>query len=826
VEWRLFVNAPQNIVPTVVDAPEPEVDLVLQPGELEIWPSFETCSYYFYPMPEGGEGEPAKEYAVEFRKAGEDEWRPTFETISDLPVGVWKGSIFGLEEDTDWELRVLAGSAGAGADVAGGDVTPIFHGMFRTWTSNPPIARTVDLSELAAGSPDGIVISEHGAPDGWIRYTAPEGWVLRRQYDSNDTQDAVITLDDARYVILENITIVGGYRYAIRVHNCESVRILNCEISGWGRYGVQNFGKERRRGMYYDDRGLAVNLDAGIEIDRSWRTVVERCYIHDPRHRANSWMFTHPAGPTAVHVRFTRGGTVLRWNDFIGSDEHRWNDVVESSANRSEVGGFYRDSDITGNYLSFANDDGIELEGGGMNVRFYGNKIEGTLCGVSTGACILGPQYIFNNLIANPGDESGLALWFFKNGHGVMQGGKRYHINNTLYGFYGRLYHGYGKWEVNHRRGFMRNNVISCNRSGTPDKWAAPDNFNHDLFWVENDLEVSREFVKGWQQWGQEQDAVVADPQLVNPDDGDFHLGPHSVARGKAVPVTNICPPGSDMGAFNGKYTELPHRPLGFVAEPRQLKFDENTGSWSREVTLTLPATEKQPVKFQIRKNRVFDWFQVEPSSGEIKPGEPLKLTVRVDRGMVNSRALFKGAFLVRTAEGLSRPVTVYAAGKYQEELRPPEAPNTIYVEAASIAGTEPYVSAATAPNVVGGKQVALNGAERTPRLNVEFEIAKPGRYGLMARLGNEDDVMQGREFELTLNEAEAPETFIVNADYQWSAGLRSVRVVFLHDLGDLEAGKHQLQLVPTQGNFNLNEIIITDNPGVFFVQHWQRERE
>ena len=78
--------------------------------------------------------------------------------------------------------------------------------------------------------------------------------------------------------------------------------------------------------------------------------------------------------------------------NFVGSDEHRWNDVIESSNNSAADGGFFRDSDISGNFLAFGNDDGVELEGGGMNVRFYRNKIEGTTCGISTGACMTVPQ--------------------------------------------------------------------------------------------------------------------------------------------------------------------------------------------------------------------------------------------------------------------------------------------------------------------------------------------------------------------------------------------------------------------------------------------------
>ena len=72
-----------------------------------------------------------------------------------------------------------------------------------------------------------------------------------------------------------------------------------------GRVGVQQFTNDGNLGKYVDARGDVINLDAGVEIHRSARTVVERCYLHDPRHRGNAWMFSHPTGPCAVHVNRT-----------------------------------------------------------------------------------------------------------------------------------------------------------------------------------------------------------------------------------------------------------------------------------------------------------------------------------------------------------------------------------------------------------------------------------------------------------------------------------------------------------------------------------------
>ena len=64
---------------------------------------------------------------------------------------------------------------------------------------------------------------------------------------------------------------------------------------------------------------------------------------------------------------------------------HPWNDAVEGAGNFSDDGGFNRDAEGYGNFLAFAADDSIELDGGMQNVRCWGNRFEGAGCGVSVG---------------------------------------------------------------------------------------------------------------------------------------------------------------------------------------------------------------------------------------------------------------------------------------------------------------------------------------------------------------------------------------------------------------------------------------------------------
>ena len=773
--------------------------LKLSPGELQIKPSFETCSYYFRPQKET-----AQKYYVEYRQLGQSTWKKAFSPVTDKPAGIWKGSIFGLKENIQYQLRIMSN-----------DAKQVSQKQFRTWSSKVQIAKTIDLSKLKTDKNGSLIITAKGKPGAWIKYTAPTSWMLKKKYNSKNPAPALI-FKNARYVILEGVKINGG-NSAVEVTNCDNVRIINCDISGWGRLGIQRFRSGRRLGMYYDTKKRIINYDAGVYIDNSSNTVVERCYIHDPISRSNSWMFSHPTGPTAVYAKYNKGGTVLRWNDMVGSDEHRWNDIVESSANSRANGGFFRDSDIYGNYMVFSNDDAIELEGGGMNVRFFNNKIEGTLCGASTGACILGPQYIIGNLFANPGDESGLALYFFKNSHGRKQGGKRFFFNNTTFGPDCGSYGGYGKPDSKSFIGFMRNNIFYCEKANGSSRY---DDFDNNLYW-HGPQESSYTRSLAWmQKRGMEKNGIKKDPEFVSKNNGDFRLKGTSPAKNKAVAIDNICQAGQDLGAFYNK-TNLPARPLSFTALPQQITFEPAKKLNSAQITLLIDSKTKKKVKFSIKKNYVFDWFKVSPISGTLIPGKPFKLCVTFDAKRSGDRPLFRGAFLVRTASGLSRPVTVYSKNTYKENIYPVKNKKTVYIEAESL--TSQNIQKASKAS--GGKYIVLNGEKKSPEINCNFTVPAKGKYYLLARTSIPKGTMRNRHINMSLDSKKAQE-IIVKPAYQWNATVADkFRTIWLTDLGTLSKGKHNIKLKPLKKILNLDMLIITDNPEVFFIQHIQRDK-
>ena len=97
------------------------------------------------------------------------------------------------------------------------------------------------------------------------------------------------------------------------------------------------------------------------------------------------------------------------------------------------TGGFVRDSAIYGNYLAFANDDLLEIDGGQRNVLVYNNEFTKGYAGISIAPNRLGPSYLFHNYIHDLGDERGKEWTAIKAG-GLLSKptGKTYIIENII----------------------------------------------------------------------------------------------------------------------------------------------------------------------------------------------------------------------------------------------------------------------------------------------------------------------------------------------------------------------------------------------------------
>ena len=146
---------------------------------------------------------------------------------------------------------------------------------------------------------------------------------------------------------------------------------------------------------------------------------VQRSKIHHPLYGANSWEFGHPTGPTGILMYPTGGNHVIRYNEFYstknkadGSDGDYtdapdylrfFEDVaVLGGTNFDNVGSPGPDTDIYQNIIMHGMDDGLEAEGGGMNVRVWGNYFDYTATGPHRLGCSRAALFVPQRLQPQP----------------------------------------------------------------------------------------------------------------------------------------------------------------------------------------------------------------------------------------------------------------------------------------------------------------------------------------------------------------------------------------------------------------------------------------
>jgi len=124
-------------------------------------------------------------------------------------------------------------------------------------------------------------------------------------------------------------------------------------------------------------------------------------------------------------------------------------------------------------------------------------------------------------------------------------------------------------------------------------------------------------------------------------------------------------------------------------------------------------ATEQTP--FRIRKNFDNDWFAVEPAAGVLQPGAN-RFTLTFLPEKMRDYRYWRGAFLIRSPEGLSRVMTLYAE-------------RTDYEQPA-----EPVIGSARTIYAHLEKPIVFARGQKAEPLTVTFEVKEPGRYWFQMR--------------------------------------------------------------------------------------------
>ena len=338
--------------------------------------------------------------AVKFRAEDDTYWHEGLDLAWEPIYGSFAGSIVYLEANTTYHIEVTI------TDVYGDIVEHSFQAT--TKPNTPPIDpnKIYYLSEIYSGGQlDLEALNIEGSADGYAKIIG-DGPVIEAGSDVL----AAVNISNNSYVMLENLTVKGGQRYGIFAKKAHHIWIKGCNVSEYGREAV-----DIRNGIAYSSttNNSPINYDSGIYLERSGIAVIEECEVHSPNLGANSWADGHPKGANALQVwayhdsDAYRGEFIVRNNRFYGAPDHRFNDVIEGRKNFERRGGFVKNSAIYGNYLAYANDDLIEIDGGQQNVLVYDNEMEQGYAGISIAPNTLGPSYIFHNYIHNLGDETG-----------------------------------------------------------------------------------------------------------------------------------------------------------------------------------------------------------------------------------------------------------------------------------------------------------------------------------------------------------------------------------------------------------------------------------
>jgi hypothetical protein len=352
---------------------------------------------------------------VRYRLNGAGSWSEALPLWFDSRNREYRGSIVDLTPGKEYEVVLRLQGPGTSASLKSAP-----------WSETFPVGETVRLPKGVTDQP--YAVTRSGSAGHYLLYSAPAG--SSTTIDVANRADTCLTIA-ASYVIVRGLTLKGAAQHGIRLlEGAHHVVIEECDISGWGalRDAAHGWGTDTQAAIY------ARRLPALQEI------VIQRNRLHHPRYTTNSWKNGHPEGPQGITIDLCGGHHVIRYNEIYGDDTHYFNDGIGGAANSSNEGFPNHDSDIYGNVVRYCMDDAIEVEGGGRNVRVWGNYLDHDQCGIASAVCALGPLYIFRNIMAvsrwtpeiGTSDEDERGPFGKLGDFGGFGGGRRFFFHNTL----------------------------------------------------------------------------------------------------------------------------------------------------------------------------------------------------------------------------------------------------------------------------------------------------------------------------------------------------------------------------------------------------------
>lgn len=742
-----------------------------------------------------GDASPQARCVLRYRVKGQEPWQRGLDLVHRPTESLFRGSILGAAPGTEYEIECDLSDAGFD------DARPLTSARVgvATWIEDVPIARTVRLPAGVSSQP--LVIEDKGTADGWILYTADEAGST---IDAGTQAQAAVAIRDAAYVIFENVTVRGGTVRGIGVENSNHVRIRRCDIAGWGEVGTRQDGIAN--GRWANAEGKPIDWQAGVHVGGgSAQVVVEGNFLHAPRGTTNSWAHGHPTGKQGVILAMTDGNNVVRDNDLIGSESHWWNDGIESLFNERMAGGPHRDTDISGNVIAFANDDGTELDGGQMNVRFFNNWVQWTFCGISCAPNMAGPSYVYRNLFVLTGDQRGLTNFGFKMpGDRHPNPGRSFLLHNTMVSTNSGLSTGHmgpGAAPIT-----ARNNVYQSGELLLQGRIEGNYDLDYDL--------VQPATLSPPGAPGQETNAVIGTPTFEAAAAGDYRLAASSkgIDAAETLPGINDRFTGNapDIGAFEqGSAPLFPQRRVALSALPLMHHLQMQSGAQSSRATVELIVPTEAGRTWTAIPNS--DWLLCEPLTG-ISGGGPQTVTLSAAPGLDPRE--YRGAVTFRTDAGYCRTVLV----RLQVQHAQPFAVQ-FEAEAGELAGGWVAVQDETAS---GGAYLqtpaTYDRAAGGGGVSFAFEVPADGTYYVQGRIRvpgplamNHDSMFvamdEGEPVAWHLQHLGAPEFHWLRV-YSIKSEARAIAY-------RLTRGRHVLHVLPRETLASLDAVRISNEPFV-----------
>ena len=245
----------------------------------------------------------------------------------------------------------------------------------------------------------------------------------------------------------------------------------------------------------------------------------------------------------------------------------------------------------------------------------------------------------------------------------------------------------------------------------------------------------------------------------------------------------------------------LPERPLPFQLNRGVIQGVQVSPSDASDTETTVIARSKKPQPFRVRKNFDADWFTVSPAAGTLKAGDNV-FTVTIHPAKMTTRRQWRGAFLVRTPEGLSRCVSVYAENTdFEQPPRPVKSPRTVYVTPER-------------PIVLNGPMADSEPAE------VAFDVAEEGDYWFFVR--GKAETKRNATVKLSVDGSEfKPSSLTMWPTHAAWNMLRPGAPIYTAPGGlapfHLEPGRHVLRLSSQKGaTVTLQDLAVSDCPPAF----------